>query len=405
MADYDNLLKIKMESFFGRSIQTITDAKKLVTDINKVTYESVGYQTIRRYWGMVPATTKVSISIKSIFARYVGYADYPDFCAKVQNDDSGKEELNFDFINQLFLQNKSTSIVDYHDWNEAMVEVMVMYIYAKQSVFELFVEKLHKNKAAVQYVIANYQCYHLLNEDWYVKGLLRCCEFAVVEHHRIYGWSMIGIGQMFREDYSGLKQTLDKVKNPIIHVRQKYGIVYPLEGALLGLRIVVDSALYSGKNQMSIFEELASLYATYKNKVFENVLTFSSLVRTCVEVLVWAGLYYEARYIIDIYGIDENYKKRFINRALDPVQQIQLAVIYAQTGLEEKAKKFYNVIVLDHIRFDRKPLSVLLYKMLTLKFLPKTSAKKRILIEKEILDVIEKHNYFIFSKQLNAFIL
>ncbi len=141
MADFDKLLKIKMERFWGKSVQTVTDAKKLVADINKVTHESVGYQTVRRFWGMVPATTKVSISIKSIFSRYVGYADYPDFCAKVQVDDVGKEELNFDFINHLFLNNNSTSIVDYHDWNEAMVEVMVMYIYSQKSVFELFVEK------------------------------------------------------------------------------------------------------------------------------------------------------------------------------------------------------------------------------------------------------------------------
>ncbi len=232
---------------------------------------------------------------------------------------------------------------------------------------------------------------------------MRCCEFAEVEHHRIYGLSMLGIGQLFKEDYNGLDQTLNIIEKSLFPVRQKYGLVYPLEGSIIGLRLVVDAQLRNGLNQNAILENLALLFSKYRNIVFERVLTFASLVRTCVEILVWAGLFYEAKYIIETYGVDETYKKRFINRALDPVQQIQLAIIYIQTDDELKAKRIFKNIQMDHIRFDRKAISTLLYQLLHYRFIPKTALKRKEMCRLEIQKLIKTYRFDIFEKQIAKF--
>ena len=95
-------LEKKIESKFGRPIRSLSDLKDLKEDIFKFTNYSIGFNTLRRFYGFLP-TTKPSRNTLNYLSKYVGFENYSSFVNGYKLD---KVWYNWDQINNIIL-NKS----------------------------------------------------------------------------------------------------------------------------------------------------------------------------------------------------------------------------------------------------------------------------------------------------------
>lgn len=80
-------LKLVIEKKKGGKIATPTDFGQLTSMILRETGFHVGVTTIKRLWGYIDNNNRMRESTLSIFARFVGYRDWDDFCTTVHNNE------------------------------------------------------------------------------------------------------------------------------------------------------------------------------------------------------------------------------------------------------------------------------------------------------------------------------
>lgn len=76
------ILKQKIEGKIGRSLHSPTDFNLLSLAIRQSTNESISQSTIKRIWNYIPTEHTTRDSTLSVFARYLGYKGWGDFCDK-----------------------------------------------------------------------------------------------------------------------------------------------------------------------------------------------------------------------------------------------------------------------------------------------------------------------------------
>lgn len=82
------LLKIAVTRHFGRPIMNRPDCEELSRKIYETTHEHVSYNTLRRFYSLADQNKhQASRSTLTILARYLGFKNYPAFCAVAQNID------------------------------------------------------------------------------------------------------------------------------------------------------------------------------------------------------------------------------------------------------------------------------------------------------------------------------
>jgi hypothetical protein len=93
-------LQKKIESKFGRPIRSLSNLKDLKEDIFKFTNYSIGFNTLRRFYGFLP-TTKPSRNTLNYLSKYVGFENYSSFTNGYKLD---KVWYNWDQINNIILK-------------------------------------------------------------------------------------------------------------------------------------------------------------------------------------------------------------------------------------------------------------------------------------------------------------
>ena len=94
-------LQKKIESKFGRPIRSLSDLKDLKEDVLKFTNYTIGFNTLRRFYGFLP-TTKPSRSTLNYLSKYVGFENYSSFINGYKLD---KVWFDWDKINNILLKN------------------------------------------------------------------------------------------------------------------------------------------------------------------------------------------------------------------------------------------------------------------------------------------------------------
>ena len=94
-------LEKKIESKFGRPIRSLLDVKDLKDDILQFTNQSIGYNTLRRFYSFLP-TTKPSRNTLNYLSKYVGFENYSSFINGYKLD---KVWFDWDKINNILLKN------------------------------------------------------------------------------------------------------------------------------------------------------------------------------------------------------------------------------------------------------------------------------------------------------------
>lgn len=88
-------LKLAIEAKTGGRLATPADFSRLTALIERETGCHVGLTTVKRLWGYVDSSSRLRDGTLSIFARFVGYRDWADFCAAVR-DNAGTESSFLD---------------------------------------------------------------------------------------------------------------------------------------------------------------------------------------------------------------------------------------------------------------------------------------------------------------------
>ncbi len=77
-------LKLAIEEKMGRKIRKPGDFGDLACKIADETGSHVGVTTIKRLWGYIGSDSRMREDTLSVFARFVGCADWQGFCADVR---------------------------------------------------------------------------------------------------------------------------------------------------------------------------------------------------------------------------------------------------------------------------------------------------------------------------------
>src|SRR5690606_2742175 len=72
-------LQKRVTEKFGKKIYTATDCENLAHDLKENLNEVVSSQTLRRFFGLIKATSKTSIFTLDLLSRYCGFEDYENF--------------------------------------------------------------------------------------------------------------------------------------------------------------------------------------------------------------------------------------------------------------------------------------------------------------------------------------
>jgi len=94
-------LKQKVAAKFGRPIRSLADIKDLKEDVFKFINYSIGFNTLRRFYGFLP-TTKPSRNTLNYLSKYVGFENYSSFTNGYKLD---KVWFDWDKINNILLKN------------------------------------------------------------------------------------------------------------------------------------------------------------------------------------------------------------------------------------------------------------------------------------------------------------
>lgn len=80
-------LQKKVTKNFGKKINTATDCENLSISIQTITSKNISSQTLRRFYGLIPSTSKISYFTLDVLSIYCGFTDWGQFLKTFQEDE------------------------------------------------------------------------------------------------------------------------------------------------------------------------------------------------------------------------------------------------------------------------------------------------------------------------------
>lgn len=395
---YEEQLRAEVEALFGARITNAGDCKRLSEKIQLITDQRLSDQTLRRFWGLIPATSKIKIATKDILSKYVGCADFEHFVYKQTQQIQAPPAINFDLVIRMFENNKVDEN-EYHLWHEGFSQILVEFIFSNQQLYELFVTKLHTNSYAMKFVMAEYFYYHLLGNDWYLKGLERFTKHSKVLHHKVYYLSMELTKYMLQAQPERMPKLLYEAFLLMGDLKVQPTIPFPLVGSVFGLAIYYHHTQNNESTIHQLLQEIDEIHRKYKKVRFETFFTTDAMVRTMVEILLWAGCIEIADYISKKYGLQVQYDKK-INKTIQQLQLIQQLIIAVHQLQHKQCMQLLQTIDIESVRFDLKPIYSVLLMLCQLSLLKPTSKQKIAKLIAQIEQDCATHKFAILSQQV-----
>jgi len=403
MLDFENLLKEEVEKLFGNRIVNATDCKNLSVKIHNATGTSISSQTLRRFWGIIKYENKISNYTRNTLSKYVGYLDFNDFINKVQNVAFRQPSIDFTIIQSIY-KNNTEHADNWSLWHEGISRILAENIIYNQNLFEQFVQTLHTNQSAMDFVIAHYQCYSLLQYDWHLKGYRIFCNNSNVSHHRLYLLTLEYLACLLNDRESEGSNFIPTMIKMLPSIRKKYGCIFPLEGAVYGC--LISNAHANGKKALvdKYLNEAKEQIESNLNNIFPDPfpISYHSFVHTLIEVFLWVGLFDIALDVISVFEFKPNNKYYWKESQIEMIN-LNLATIQLQTGNQSRAEKIFQKLNIEHIRFDKKDIVTIQFMLLQLGLTKRTSKVKRIKLKQQIIDLCNKSGLIYLKKHIPIF--
>jgi hypothetical protein len=403
VVDYKELLIQEVQKYWGSTIKVASDCEALALQIAKTTNIIISGQTLRRIYGNVYYQSKPSFFTLDTLSKYIGYKSYHEFITKYNEKTTTEPTYDFGLIEKLFVNNTQNES-DYKLWHEGLCSILIQTIFSNKNVLEQFTKALNKNTGAMVFVWASYQFYDMVNTDWFMRSFRIFCSNSKIIHHQLYYANIQYMAYLLSNQ--GAKGTNDIITmNTLLpKVQQKYGCVFPLEGAVYGCLI---ANAYLNKNEVEvdkIFNEaIATVKQNINNTFYEkNTLTYHYFIHSLIEVLMCIGMYDKVSYLIDLFEYKATSETMWIISQKEIVN-INTAIIMLHNKNVKKAQNLFNSIKIDNIRFDRKTMNTINYLLLKLGLTSKTANKTRVKIIEEINKLCNQSSMLCFKTLIGKF--
>lgn len=83
-------LRIAVEQRFGQRIESRYDFTRLGSEIERITREHLGDNTLRRLWGNISGYGTAHTRTLDVLSRYAGFANWSEFCSRLAKE-GGRE--------------------------------------------------------------------------------------------------------------------------------------------------------------------------------------------------------------------------------------------------------------------------------------------------------------------------
>ena len=404
MTDYQEQLRYRLAEFFGRSITKQADCADLSDDIKSATGQTISYMTLCRFFDVVHTNSQTNGRTLNILCNYLGYRDMQEFISYQNGKHTKAADINFTAIQSVF--NRSSEYADnWLFWHEKTIAILAEVILTNEAVFELFVERMHKDPGAMQYIMAACQMWDNLSKDWYMRGLRLFCRHSNMFHHKMYLAAKEFLACLVTDNLNATSPYINFIKESLPVFNEQYGhSLMPLEGALYA-ELIIDAHYHNRMEEMNdYFEEAMRIMAENQNVEisFENREARDGFpINLCTKLNCY-GLYELTAKVVARNNIQEN-KKHEWHKTERVLIDIMKATAYFQTGRKAKAKKIYDAIHIDGVSFDRKNLITIQYLLLKLGFTPKRATIQRKKIKQQIQHIIAQTDMVIFNKHIPKF--
>jgi hypothetical protein len=403
VTDYKELLIKEVERYWGSTIKVASDCEALALQIAKTTNIIISAQTLRRIYGNVNYQSKPSFFTLDTLSKYIGYKSYHEFISKCNESTSTDTTFDFTLIEKLFINNTPNES-EYKLWHEGLCSILIQTIFSNRSVLEQFTKALNKNSGAMVFVWASYQFYDMVNTDWYMRSFRVFCNNSKIIHHQLYYANIQFMAYLLSNQVEKGANEIKTMNVLLPKVQQKYGCVFPLEGAVYGC-LIADA--YYNCNEYKVdklFNEAITTVQQNINNTFheKNTLTYHYFIHSLIEVLMCIGMYDKIIYLIDIFEYKATSETMWIISQKEIVN-INTAIIMLHNNDVKKAQKLFNNINIDNIRFDRKTMNTINYLLLKLGLTSKTASKTRTKIIEEINKLCNQSSMLCFKKLIDKF--
>lgn len=404
MTDYQEQLRYRLAEFFGRSITKQADCADLSDDIKSATGQTISYMTLCRFFDVVHSKSQTNGRTLNILCNYLGFRDMQDFIAH-QNDRHDKaSDIDFTAIQSVF--NKSSEYADnWLFWHEKIIALLAEIILTNESAFENFVDRMHDNPGAMQYIMATFQMWDNLSKDWYMRGLRLFCRHSKVFHHKMYLAAKEFLACLLTDKLDDTAPYIKTIKENLPAFKEKYGnTLLPLEGALYA-ELIIDAHYHNRPDEMNdYFNQAMCIMEQNQNTPipYENRESYEGFpINLCTKLNCY-GLYELTLEVIKRYNVQENKKYQWHKTARVQID-IMKSTAYFQAGSKPKSKKIYEAITIDHLNFDRKNIITIQYLLLKLGFTPKRATIQRKKIKQQMEQIIAQTGMVIFNRHIPKF--
>ena len=374
-------LQKRVTEKFGKKIYTATDCENLAHDLKENLNEVVSSQTLRRFFGLIKATSKTSIFTLDLLSRYCGFEDYENFR---QSCCSGELE-------QFFGSGEDNGK---NFWTKS--EQLCRDISGSPELLITTHYRLMSFPLVRKYFMENHPMRDMLGTV-YSQYFLSYLKFNQTNEAKIFAYGFLFQSAFLLENDELLELVHSKVSEteltPDVHVIPaglKFGVM------LLYADYTGDEASFT-----KTFEMMKIFRAKYIPASRESVCSFEY---TVLESLIFTGRTEEMRFLLENNTFYTSSKPSSIpperKRTHDEVWNILCAFAYNKIGDVAAARKYLTCVNLDNLGFGWKKYYSIIFYLVQLE-LSDPKDRHKILIK--LRQLVEETRFSFFETQLATY--
>ncbi|MDO4229976.1 MAG: hypothetical protein Q4C98_09190 [Capnocytophaga sp.] len=414
--DFNQLLRQEVEQVFGQKITDKPTSQWLSAQIQKEINESITYQTIRRFWGIIDTKkkakkeekegekkeTKPFLHTKNVLSRYVCYKNFDAFCEYKRAKQNKELTTNWNIIKDWFsIKKHDNPLADSQYWHDKLSQVFAQFILTDETIFDSFCKAMHQSEVAMKYIISYHPMYDNLAKDWYFRGLNLFVRNSKELHYKLFEAILLFKKSVYTCQEANLPQQKQLIEELLSEVRKKYGTIWVLEARAMGCLLY----FYKKTNDETAFNRLKNacfeLLERHKEVIFEldNYDIFVFMLSDYCNVWQMPEISRQLQEKYSLYFADKALWRNGYNHAATLVEATTLFL----TNEFSEAQKRYETIHIHQLNFDFKDYFTIQYQLLALGFCNKTASERKEKIKTTILHLIDQTGLLYFEKLIPVF--
>jgi len=379
----DALLQLRLNVIdqFGKQIVTATDCENLAAILAEKLKANISAQTLRRFFGLIKASSQPSLYTLGILAKFCGFTDFHHFA-----DFKTNSEL------ELFFGSTEDSGNDYWLKSEQLCRQIA------DSPFHLATihHRMMPFPLVRKYFMENHPMRDMLGTV-YSQYFMSYLKFNQTNEARIFAYGFLYQSAFLQGNQELMHLFFQKVKETELSPEV---FVIP---AGLKFGITLHYADYIG-DEILFNKTYSAMKASRERYISASKSSVCSFEYTVLESLIFTERKSEIRLLLENNTFQSSAQQNFIpsQRKLthDEVWKILSAVGYHKIGDEETAKKFAERVNLENLGFGWQKYYSIIYYFLLLEIV---ELKEKSKILKKLHHLISETHFTHFEEKLSLY--